>query len=150
MKTQQHDKGVKFYDINLTEDDDSLTHDSLIDLAVSLSGNDNEVNLSTENSQIEGVIVGFEGGKVAVRVEGEMRFKNGGLLRIPAGSRVVGARRRIGFEYFSGYVKEFVLQDEGRYGINAALKSRGTVISGGAASSDRHDVEADVLVRLPS
>ena len=80
---QRYGKAVKFYDINLTED--ALEDDSLIALAVSLSGNDNEVNLSTENSQIEGVIVGFEDGKVAVRVEGEMRFKNGGLLPIPSG-----------------------------------------------------------------
>ena len=165
MKTQQHDKAVKLYEIKkdlgapllITEDD------SLIDSAVTLIGNDNEVSLSSDGSKVEGVIVGFEDGKVAVRFEGEMHFKNAGVRSIPSGASIIGASRLIRHNVtrrdrlFTGYIKPFVADVATRGSIsdinsqiNASICARGTVLEGGANNQEEADVVADVLVRLPS
>ena len=110
---------------------------------MTLIGNDNEVSLASNGRKVEGVIAGFAEGKVAVRVEGEMLFKNAGVRSIPSGASIIGASRMIGRTvdrrgWVHGYVKVFVadLSTRGSVSdinteINAALRARGTVLSGG-------------------
>ena len=131
------------------------------------------IKLAGDDDKIIGSIDYFDSGQVVIVDEGEdVAFKNAGTAAIPLGSRIVGSRRRVGGSQVYGYVKaftpataaeadttDFANKAERDAAINAAinaavdatvsaaLKARGSVVDGGAATNTTNeDVPADVRV----
>ena len=112
------------------------------------------VKLATTDDEVWGSIDYFDSGQVIIADMGEdIAFKNAGTTTIALGSKIVGATRTVDSVVVHGYVKAFASDLAGaseaqiEAGINAALKAKGTVVDGGAATNTAgEDVSADVKV----
>ena len=129
------------------------------------------LKLATTDDEVWGSIDYFDSGQVVIADMGEdIAFKNAGTAMIPIGSKIVGATRTVDTVTVHGYVKAFtsVAAADGAAVdaanpteaeieatinaavdtvVNAALKAKGTVVDGGAATNTAgEDVPADVKV----
>lgn len=112
------------------------------------------LKLATADDEVWGSIDYFDSGQVVIADMGEdIAFKNAGTTKIALGSKIVGATRTVDSVVVHGYVKAFAADLAGtseaqiEAGINAALKAKGTVVDGGAATNTAtEDVPADVKV----
>ena len=118
------------------------------------------LKLATDGDEVWGSIDYFDSGQVIIADMGEdVTFKNAGTTAIPIGSKIVGATRTVDTVTVHGYVKAFssgadasdTTETEIEAAIdavvNAALKAKGTVVDGGAATNTSgEDVPADVKV----
>ena len=117
---------------------------------IKLAGNDDEV---------WGSIAYFDSGQIIINDMGEdVAFKNAGTTAIALGSKIVGATRAVDGTTTHGYVKAFAAAAAAGANtgermtnlnaeINKALKAKGCVVDGGAATNTAgEDVPADVKV----
>lgn len=112
------------------------------------------VKLAGDGDEVWGSIAYFDSGQPVVTDMGEdVAFKNAGTTAIPIGSKIIGATRTVGGATVHGYIKAFAADAADNTeanietAINTALKAKGTVVDGGAATNTAgEDVSADVEV----